>query len=73
MDALNQDATGGGCVVSDDIPHKKYRPVRHPFRRDYRAGPHQSADRHLDAVHLLQGNPKRDYRSRANGWREHMG
>ena len=40
-----------------------------PHRPDHRADADEPADHHLDALHLLQGNPRRDPRGRAHGRR----
>ena len=40
-----------------------------PRRHHHRADAAQPADHHLDALHLLQGNPRRDPRGLAHGWR----
>ena len=46
-----------GVLIPIYLIFRDTRPARHPHRPDRRADADQPADRRLDALHLLQGNP----------------
>ena len=70
VDAVDQDAAGGRCAVPDLPAVHRAWPAGHPHRAGHRADADQPADHRLDALHLFQGNPRRDPRSGAHGRRD---
>ena len=64
-------AVGGAGADLPDLPRP--RPARHPHRPDRHADADQPADRHLDALHLLPRDPRRDPRGGAHGRRLALG
>jgi ABC-type Fe3+ transport system permease subunit len=62
-----------GVLIPIYLIFREHRPARHAHRAGDRADADQPADHRLDALHLLQGNPRRDPRGRADGRRDAPG
>ena len=61
-----------GVLVPIYLLYRDLRPARHPQRPDRCSLPRQPADRGLDALHLLQGNPERHPGGGAHGRGDHV-
>src|SRR5438309_1967550 len=71
LDALHQDDAAGRRTGSDLFDLSGFWFAGHACGVGPDPLPRQSADRDLDAVHLLQGDPEGHPRSGADGWRDH--
>jgi hypothetical protein len=67
VDALDQDAAGGGGALSDLADLRAVRSAGHADRPDRGPDADQPADHRLDALHLFPRNPRRDPGGRADG------
>ena len=63
VDAFDQNAAAAAVLYPMTFLTKTSWDLRHAFLGHLGAVPDQLADRDLDALHLLQGNPERDHRS----------
>ena len=73
VDALDQDDAGRRGAGADLPDVHLARAARHPSRHHHRADADQPADHHLDALHLLPRDPRRDPRGGAHGRRLALG